>query len=93
MSAAFLYSGVVTTLGLKPVVGPETKLTPGVLVYPVTFEDAVLYIMESEFFLATDIRLQDPSTGAELKFQLPSQRAVLALIDKKTKQVVAKYGF
>ena len=36
---------------------------------------------------------QDSVTGAELKFHLPAQHAALALIDKKTKQIVAKYGF
>ncbi len=39
------------------------------------------------------LKLRDPITAAELQLTLPAQRAALAIIDKHTKQIVAKYGF
>jgi len=52
-----------------------------------------LYIVESEGDQKADIRLADAVPGITLRFALPAERAALALIDKKTKQIVATYGF
>jgi hypothetical protein len=86
-AAAFVYGG---TLELSRATF-ETK--PDTLVYPIDLQDAVLYVVESEFAQDQDIDIHDQLTGADLKFHLPSQRAALALIDKRTKQIVANYGF
>ncbi len=63
------------------------------LIYPLELPDAVLYILESETDRDADISFHDPISGAELSLHLPAQHAALALIDKHTKQIVAKYGF
>ena len=84
-----LYSlriGVHNEAGLRALQG-------GFLIYPIDLEAAVLYVIESESERNTKIGVTDPATGVELKFTLPAQHAALALIDKKTKAVVAKYGF
>ena len=72
---------------------PPFEVRPDTLIYPIELKDAVAYVFESECSEDQDISIHDEATGAELKFHLPSQRAALALIDKKTKQIVAKYGF
>ncbi len=59
----------------------------------IDLQGAVLYIFENESVHDSGIDLKNAATGTELSFSLPSQRAALALIDKKTKQIVAKYGF
>jgi hypothetical protein len=89
---AFLYRQLVQRADPKPI--PESELISGdgVLLYPIELQDAVLYIFESESDQDTDFALRDAVTGAELKIHLPAQRAVLALVDKHTKQLVAKYG-
>jgi glycosyl hydrolase family 42 (putative beta-galactosidase) len=65
----------------------------GVLVYPIELDNAVLYVFECESSEDRDIDLSVATTGVQFKFHLAAQRAALALIDKKTKQIVAKYGF
>ena len=91
-AVAFLYRQLVQRADPKPI--PESELISGdgVLVYPIELQDAVLYIFESESDQDTDFAVRDAVTGAELKIRLPSQRAALALLDKHTKQLVAKYG-
>jgi hypothetical protein len=39
------------------------------------------------------IDLRDEKSGARVNLKLPAQRAAMALIDLKTKSVIAKYGF
>jgi hypothetical protein len=90
---SFLYGGTVAVAGLKPRFSSSSDVPPGVLICPIELENAILYVIESEFEKDADLNLKDDTTGAELKFRLTSQRAALALIDKTTKQVVAKYGF
>jgi hypothetical protein len=84
---AFLYGGVLQ------LTNPRYEVRPATLIYPTELQDAMLYIFESEFSQDQDINFHDDVTGAEVKFRLPAQHAALALIDKHTKQIVAKYGF
>ena len=65
----------------------------GALIYPIDFEQGVLYVFESESATSQDINVKDGVNHAVISFRLESQHAALALIDKKTKQIVAKYGF
>jgi len=92
-AAAALYGGTVPFVGPNATSTQPDSMRPGILIYPIELQGAVLYILESEFDHDTEIDLQDQPSGAQLKFHLPSQRAALALIDKKTKQIIAKYGF
>ena len=97
------YQSMFDGAGVKPVFslhGYQPSVNPGygfdpksILIYPIELQDSVLYVMESQEDRDTDITLHDTTTGAELKLPLPAQRAALAIIDKRTKQIVAKYGF
>jgi hypothetical protein len=53
----------------------------------------VLYIFTSDSANATNINLRDQATGVPLAFTLPAEHAAIAVIGKKEKKVVAKYGF
>jgi hypothetical protein len=50
-------------------------------------------VLESESNQDADLEIDDNPTNTDLKLRLPAQRAALALIDKHTKKIVAKYGF
>jgi hypothetical protein len=90
-----LYSDVIHSLhlGVRNSTGMVVLKDTSVLVYPIELENAMLYVLESESHRNAQIDLTDPTSGVELKLQLPAQHAALALIDKKTKQIAAKYGF
>jgi hypothetical protein len=92
-AAAALYSYVTGRIGITSLFDVQAPISPGVLIYPMVLEDSVLYIMSSE--TADDVRLdlRDTVTGVRLSMQLPSQRAALALVGKRTRAIIAKYGF
>jgi hypothetical protein len=56
-------------------------------------DDSVMYVMISDAAEDAKIDLRDKTTGARLTLQLPPQHAAIAVIGKKEKTVVAKYGF
>jgi len=92
-AATQTYEQILQRLGISSPYTLAEKVPDGILIYPTDLEDAMLYILESESDRDRDITLHDAITGADLKLRLPAQHAALALIDKKTKQLVAKYGF
>jgi len=83
-----VYNTILDKLGIHVAFQPFSTL-----IYPIEFPGAVLYILESETDRDADFTFHDPLSGAELSIHLPAQHAALALIDKHTKQIVAKYGF
>jgi hypothetical protein len=64
-----------------------------ILGYRVELDSAFLYIFESEIDRDISIDTVDPESGGHINLKLAAQRAALAVIDKKSKQIVAKYGF
>jgi hypothetical protein len=93
-ATASVYQAILHRASITPPFASTSSPFPdGLLIYPVELQDAVLYILESESDRNTDISLRDRSTGAELKLRLAAQHSALALVDKRTKAVVAKYGF
>lgn len=92
-AAADLYTYVAGRLGITPEFDLQAQLSPGVLIYPTVLDDCVLYVMISEAAEDTKIDLRDKATGTRLRLQIPSQHAAIAVIGKKEKSVVAKYGF
>ena len=91
--AVSIYGYVSTALKVKPMFELHSPLPPSVLVYSTELEDSLLYILESESADETQIDLHDTVTGVRLALKLPSQRAAMALIGKREKTVLAKYGF
>jgi Beta-galactosidase len=92
-AAAALYSYVAGRVGITPLFDVQSTLSPGMLIFPTVLEDSVLYIISSETAEDSQIDIRDRLTGARLQLRLAAQHAALAVISKKTKAVVAKYGF
>jgi hypothetical protein len=91
--AAELYSYVAARLNIAP---PFTALAPvaaGVLVFPTVLADSILYVVVSDYDQDTAINIRDQATGTPLTFHLPALHAAIAVIGKKDRRVVAKYGF
>ena len=91
--AAGLYAYVTNRLNLAPGFTEQAPLPPGVLVFPTVLADSVMYVFVSDAATDSAINLRDQATGATLTFTLPSEHAAIAVIGKKEKKVVAKYGF
>ncbi len=92
-ATADIYSYVASRVGIQPQFELATPLSPGVMAYPITLEDSVLYIFVSDHAENANIDLQDKAAGVQIKFNLQAERAALALVGKKEKAVIAKYGF
>lgn len=92
-AAADLYSYVGGRLGIGPMFDLQIPLSPGVLVCPTVLEDSVMYVIISDAAEDAKIDLRDKTTGTRLSLQISSQHAAIAVIGKKEKTVVAKYGF
>jgi hypothetical protein len=92
-AAAALYSYVAGRVGVAPLYDVQGPVSPGVLIFPMVLEDAVLYIMASESAEDAQIELKDKTTGASLKLKLAGQRAAMAVVSRKSRGVVARYGF
>jgi hypothetical protein len=63
------------------------------MAYPITLEDSVLYILVSDSAQGSNIDLRDEATDVRVSLNLPAEHAALALVGKKEKAVIAKYGF
>ncbi len=88
-----LYRYVLASLKIRPAFELQSPLPSSVLVYSTELQDSILYILESETADDAPVDLRDAQTGARLTLKLFSQRAAIALIGKKGKAVIAKYGF
>jgi len=91
--SAALYSAVFGAIGLQPPFELKSPRLRGVLIYPTILQDSVLYVIVSETDQDADVDLTDKTSGAELKLQLPAQRAAMAVIRKSDGAITAKYGF
>jgi hypothetical protein len=92
-STSDLYAYVANRLNLTPMFTQQSPLPPGVLVFPTVFADSVLYVIASDAATDSQISLRDQATGALLAFTLPAEHAAIAVVGKKEKKVIAKYGF
>jgi len=88
-----LYANVATRLNISPMFSAQSPLPPGVLVFPTVLANSVLYVFVSDSANDTAISLRDQATGAPLAFSLPAEHAAIAVVGKKEKKIVAKYGF
>ncbi|MGB7434580.1 MAG: hypothetical protein WBR26_09070 [Candidatus Acidiferrum sp.] len=91
-AAAAVYQQVVERANIPPVWDGGPLFGDGMLINPIILQNAVLYIFENESDQDDNLNLRDPITGAQFLVRLPAGRAALALIDKNTKQIVAKYN-
>lgn len=91
-SVAGVYEAISARIGLEPQL-QTASLPPGVMAYSFPLEDSILYIFTSDAAQDSSISLHDKATGTDFNFSLPAEHAALALIGKKEKAVIAKYGF
>jgi hypothetical protein len=90
-AAGNLYAYVAARLRIQQQFEPLTPLPRGVMVYPMSLEDSVLYIMVSDNAEDAKIDLRDQSTGVRVTVTLPAEHAAIALIGKKEKAVIGSY--
>ena len=92
-AAADLYTFIAARVGIAPLFDLQAQLSPGILVYPTELDDSVMYVMISDSADDAKVDLRDRTTGVRLALPILSQHAAIAVIGKKEKAVVAKYGF
>jgi hypothetical protein len=92
-SIATLYGYVANRVDIAPMFTQQSPLPPGVLAFPTVLADSVLYVFVSDSANDAQINLRDQLTGVELAFSLRAEHAAIAVIGRKEKKLVAKYGF
>jgi hypothetical protein len=92
-SIADLYAYITNGLNIAPIFTTQSPLPPGVLAFPTVLADSILYVFVSDAATDTPINLHDQQTAAQITFILRTQHAAIAVVGKKEKKVVAKYGF
>jgi hypothetical protein len=92
-STADLYAYVATRLNIAPVFTAQSPLPRGVLVFPTVQTDSVLYVLVNDSANDAAINIRDQATTVPLALTLPAEHAAIAVIGKKEKKVIAKYGF
>jgi hypothetical protein len=92
-SAADLYGFVAGRLNIAPSFTSLVPIPAGVLIFPTVLSDSILYVIVSDGDQDAVINVRDRATDAPLKFRLPPQHAAVAVIGKKERRVVTKYGF
>jgi hypothetical protein len=88
-----LYAYVTAQLNIAPMFTQQSPIPPGILVYPTVLADSVLYVFVSDSASDAAIALHDETTGVPLAFPLLAEHAAIALIGKKEKKIIARYGF
>jgi hypothetical protein len=92
-SSADLYSRVAARINLAPPFTAGTPIPSGVLAFPTAMADSILYVFVSDSDKDASVSIRDQATGAPIAFSLHAQHAAIAVIGKKERKVVAKYGF
>ena len=90
---ADVYSYVTSRLNIPPMFTVQSALPAGVLAFPTVLADSVLYVFISDSAEDAAINIRDQATGVQVAFSLPSQHAAIAIVDKKDRKIVGKYGF
>jgi Beta-galactosidase len=91
-SIAMLYQEVVESANIPPSWDGGILFGDPILIHPINLQNAVLYIFENESANENTLTLRDPISGAQFPVRVAPGRAALALIDKSTEQIVAKYN-
>jgi len=92
-ATADLYAYAAAQAKLTPAFHEFSPLPSGILAYPTSFADSIVYVFVSDSAADAAIQLQDLATGVRLDFKLGSQHAAIAVLGKKEKKLLARYGF
>jgi hypothetical protein len=87
------YAYVANRLGITPMFSAEAPLPEGVLIFPISLADSMLYVLVSDSADDSRIDIRDRLTGVRLTVPLGAEHAALAVVSKKGKRLVARYGF
>jgi hypothetical protein len=90
---ADVYSYVAGRVGIKPLYNLSRPLSPGILIYSVSLDDSVMYVMVSDTAGDEQVDFGDGTPGRVPPINLPAGHAAMVLIGRKEKAVIAKYGF
>ena len=90
---AELYSFVAAQLKIAPPFTATTPLPSGILVFPTVLADSILYVLVSDSSQDAEISIRDEATGTSIRLRLPAEHAAIAVLGKKERAIVAKYGF
>ena len=91
--AVSVYNYILAALKVTPPFELQSPIPLGVLISVTELQDSLLYVLESENVSDAAIDLRDAVSSARLTLKLPAQHAALALIGKKEKAIIARYGF
>jgi hypothetical protein len=92
-SVVELYAYVAAHLSLMPAFKAQRPVPHGILILPITCADSMIYVLVSDSADDARIAIQDNATGAQIDLTLPAEHAAMAVMGKREKNVVAKYGF
>jgi hypothetical protein len=92
-SAADLYRFVAARINLSPLFKELGPLARGVLIFPTILADSVLYVLASDSADDAQISILDNNTGVRISLKLASQHGAMAVISKKDKKIISRYGF
>ena len=92
-STADLYSYVASRLNISPMFTSRTQVPPGILIFATVLEDSILYVLVSDSADNATIQVRDNATGADFAMTLAAEHAAIAVISKRDKKIVARYGF
>ncbi|MGH9493633.1 MAG: cellulase family glycosylhydrolase [Candidatus Sulfotelmatobacter sp.] len=92
-STADCYTYVAARLSIAPMFSSESPIPPGILVYPTALGDSILYVLVSDSNDDAAINLRDQQTGTHLALSLRAEHAAIAVVGRKERKIVAKYGF
>lgn len=70
----------------------QKPLGSGVLVYPQTFAESILYVISSESAVEETVSLRDNTTGKSFNLRVAPQRAAMVFLRKSDGKLIAKYG-
>jgi hypothetical protein len=92
-ATADLYAYVTSEVKITPMFSTQAAIPAGVLIFPTDLADSVLYVFVSDLANDAPLKLRDNLTGAQISFTLPAEHAAIAVVGKKERKIVAKYGF
>jgi len=92
-SASDLYSYIVKRVGIAAMFTSRPAIPAGVLVYPTVLADSIMYVIVSDSGDDAALNIRDESTGVALALTIRREHAAIAVIDKRQRKIVARYGF
>ena len=91
-ATAALYNYAESIAGITPAFRQLQALSPGVLAFPTTLKDAILYSFSSESLDDQKIDIEDAATKTRIAFTLSAQHGAMLLLNRSDGSVLASYG-